>query len=165
MNRIKNIVGIFAFTLLILCLPGLASAQRGNRDRNNDRNNGYYNAGQLRDTVKRLKSDSRDFVKFVDRDLDKSRYDGRNREDNVNQLAKDFRDAASRLESRFGNGRNLNDSAGEAREVLSLGNRVDRAMRRVRLSPNVESYWKNIDRQLEEISRAYNRRGGWRNSF
>lgn len=170
MNRIKNsyknLLGVFAFALLIFGLPSLASAQWGGRNRDRDRdNNGYYNANQLKNTVKRLKSDSRDFVKFVDRDLDQSRYDGRNREDNVNQLAKDFRDAASRLESRFGNGRNLRDSEGEARDVLRIGNQLDRAMRRVRLSPNVENYWRNIDRQLEEISRAYNRRGGWRNGF
>lgn len=170
MNRIKNsyknLLGVFAFALLIFGLPSLASAQWGGRDRDRDRDNGgYYNANQLKSTVKRLKSDSRDFVKFVDRDLDSSRYDGRNREDNVNQLAKDFRDAASRLESRFGNGRNLRDSESEARAVLQIGNRLDRAMRRVRLSQNVESYWRNIDSQLEEISRAYNRRGGWRNGF
>jgi hypothetical protein len=167
MNRIKNsyrnLLGVFAFALLIFGLPTLASAQWGGRDRDRDRDNNYYNAGQLKSTVKRLKSDSRDFVKFVDRDLDRSRYDNRNREDNINQLAKDFRDAASRLESRFGNGRNLRDSEGEARDVLRLGNQLDRAMRRVRLSQNVENYWRNIDRQLEEVSRAYIRRSGWRN--
>lgn len=167
MNRIKNsyrsLLGVFAFALLIFGLPTLASAQWGGRDRDRDRDNNYYNAGQLKSTVKRLKSDSRDFVKFVDRDLDRSRYDNRNREDNINQLAKDFRDAANRLESRFGNGRNLRDSESEARDVLRLGNQLDRAMRRVRLSQNVENYWRNIDSQLEEISRAYNRRGGWRN--
>ena len=166
MNRIKNsyknVLGVFAFALLVFGLPTLVSAQFNGRDRDRDRGNGSYNASQLKSTVKRLKNDSRDFVKFVDRDLDSSRYDGRNREDNVNQLAKDFRDAASRLESRFGNGRNLRDSEGEARDVLRIGNQLDRAMKRVRLSQNVESYWRNIDSQLEEISRAYNRRGGWR---
>lgn len=167
-NSYKNLLGVFAFALLVFGLPTLASAQWGGRDRDrnrDDRDNGYYNSSQLRNTVRRLKSDSRDFVKFIDRDLDRSRYDGRNREDNVNQLAKDFRDAASRLESRFGNGRNLRDSEDEARDVLRLGNQLDRAMRRLRLSPNVENYWRNIDRQLEDISRAYNRRGGWRNGF
>lgn len=166
LNRIKKLFGVLAFSVLILSLPVLASAQRGNRNRNdrgrND-NYGYYNAGQLKSTVKRLKSDSKDFAKFVDRDLDKSRYDGSNREDNLNQLAQDFKDAASRLESKFGNGRNLDDSASQARDVLRIGNQVDRAMKRARLTQNVESYWRNIDRQLTEVARAYNRGGGWRN--
>lgn len=160
-KTLKTLLGFFAFALLVFGLPTLASAQwRDNNRRDRDYN---YNSQQLRSTVRRLKSDSRDFVKFVDRDLDRSRYDNRNREDNINQMAKDFRDAANRLESRFGNGRNLRNSESEARDVLRIGNRLDRAMRRVRLSPNVESYWRNIDRQLEEVARAYNGRGGWRN--
>jgi hypothetical protein len=165
MNRIKNLLAVFSFSLLVLTLPGLASAQGNNRDRNrNDRNNGYYNTSQLKSTIKRLKSDSKDFAKFVDRDLDKSRYDGSNREDNLNQLAKNFRDAASRLESSFGNGRNLNDSSREAQNILSIANRIDRQMGRARLSSNVENYWRNIDSQLSEIARAYNRGNrGWRN--
>jgi hypothetical protein len=163
MKRIKKLLGVFAFAFLLLSLPTLASAQWRDSDRNNDRNNSYYNATQLRNAIKRLKNDSRDFAKFVARDLNNSRYDGRNREDNLNQLAREFRDAASRLESRFGNGRNWNNSSREAQNMLQLGNQVDRAMRRARLSQDVEAYWQNIDNQLEEISRAYNRRNsGWR---
>jgi biopolymer transport protein ExbB/TolQ len=158
MNRIKKLLGVFIFALLLLSLPSLASAQR----RDDNRDNGFYNAAQLKNAINRLRNDSRDFAKFVDRDLDKSQYNGRNREDNLNQLAKDFRDAASRLASRFGNGRNWNNASSEAQNVIRLGNRVDRAMKRVQLSQNVEDYWQNIDNQLEEISRAYNRRSGWR---
>jgi hypothetical protein len=183
MKRIKNLFGIFAFSLLVLSLPAVASAQWGGG--NGNRNGGYggygnggYNNSQLRDTIRRLRNDSRDFARFVDRDLDNSRYNGSNREDNLNQLAKDFKDAASRLESRFGNGRNLNDSAREAQNVLNLANQVDRAMRRSRLSSNVQNYWNNIENQLSQISYAYGYRnnnnnnrgrgnngnnGGWRN--
>jgi hypothetical protein len=162
MNQVKKLLGVFAFAILVFSLPTIASAQRRG---GNDRANVYYNPVQLKNVIKRLKSDSKDFAKFIDRDLDRSRYDGSNLEDNLNQLAKDFRDAASRLEKQYGNGRNLNSSSREAREVLQLGNRIDRAMKRVRLSRNVQDYWKNIDRQLEDLSRAYNRRSGWRNAF
>lgn len=162
----KSLLGVFAFALLIFGLPTLASAQWGGRDRNrnNDRDNNSYNASQLKSAVKRLKNDSRDFVKFVDRDLDRSRYDGRRREDNINQLVKDFSDAASRLESSVGNGRNLRDSENEARDVFRIGNQVERVMNRISLSQNIKSYWQNIDRQLEDLARTYNRRGGWRNN-
>ena len=168
MKRIKNLFGIFAFSLLVLSLPTIASAQWGNRDRNRDRdddnygrnNNGYINS-QLKNTVKHLKNDSKDFSKFVNRDLDNSRYNGSNREDQINHLAKDFKDAASRLENRFGNGRNLNDSSREAQEVLNIANQIDRAIRRARLSSNVEDYWyNNIQNQVREISNAY----GYRNN-
>lgn len=165
MSRIKNLLGIFAFSLLILGLPALVAAQGGNRRNDRDRdNNNWYNANQLKDTIKHLKSDTKDFVKFVDKDLDKSKYDGSRREDSLNNLALQLRDAASRLESRF-NGRNLDNSENEANEVLRLARRVDGAMRRVQLSPNVEAYWKNIDRQLDQVARAYRRNNrGWRNN-
>lgn len=165
----KSLLGVFIFALLIFGLPALASAQGGrrdrdrNNDRNNDRDNGSYNASQLKSAVKRLKNDSRDFAKFVDRDLDHSRYDGRNREDNINQLVKDFSDAASRLESSVGNGRNLRDSENEARDVFRIANQVDRVMRRANLSQNIQTYWQNINRQLDDLAQTYNRRGGWRN--
>jgi hypothetical protein len=188
MNRFKNLLTIAAFSLLVLGLPSLASAQWGNRDRDRDRdddnygrNNGYYNNSQLKNTIKRLKNDSKDFAKFVDRDLDNSRYNGRNREDSINQLARDFKDATNRLENRFGNGRNLNDSSNEAQNVLSIANQLERALNRARLSSNVEDYWyNNIQSQLREISNAYgyrnnnnrnrgnnngNNGGGWRNRF
>src|SRR5689334_4062075 len=110
MNRIKHVSGIFAFALLVLSLATLASAQW-------NRNNGNYNASQLKSAVQRLESDSRDFAKFVDRDLDRSKYDGRRSEDNLNQLAANFRDAVNRLNNRIGNGRNLDNSSSEAENV------------------------------------------------
>lgn len=164
MNRIKKLLGVFAFSLLIMSLPTLTSAQNRRDRNNNDRNNNYYNISQLKDTIKHLKSDSNDFSKFVSKDLNNSRYNGSNREDNLKQLATNFKNAVNRLDSRFGNGRNLNDSSSEAENVLRTANQVDRVMKRIRLSQNVEDYWTNIDRQLETVARAYRRNNrNWRN--
>ncbi len=185
MNRIKNLLGVFAFSLLVMGLPMVASAQWGgnNRDRDRDRddnygrNNGYYNNSQLKNTIKRLKRDSKDLAKFIDNELDRSRYDDSRREDQVNRLASDFKRAADRLEDRF-DSRDLYKSSREAQEVLNLASRLDRELRRVRLGWNIENYWNNIQRQVDEISYAYgnnnnrgrgnNRNGGWgdwRNKF
>lgn len=173
MNRIKSLVGVFAFSLLVLSLPTIASAQWGNRDRNRDRNDnygrngGYNNNYQLKNTVKRLKNDSKDFVNFLDNELDRSRLDDSRREDQLNDLAKDFRNAANRLEDRF-NDRDLNRSSREAQDVINLANRLDNAMRRLRLSRDLTNYWNNIQRQVNEISNAYrygnNGRGNGRNN-
>ena len=159
---------------------GWGNGNNRDRDRDNDnRNNGYYNNTQLKNTVKRLKNDSKDLAKFIDRELDRSRYDDRRREDNINQLANDFRKAADRLESRF-DSRDLYKSQREAQELLNLGNRLDRAISRARLSYDIQNYWNNIERQLNEVSNAYNRNnrnnrgngngngngnGDWRNRF
>ena len=92
MNRMKTLIGIFAFALLVLSLPTIASAQyRNDRDdddgyyRNDDYNrngrnnrNGNYNRN-LQSTVKNLKNRSNQFERRIDRELDRSRYDDRNR--------------------------------------------------------------------------------------
>jgi hypothetical protein len=190
MNRIKSLLGVFAFSLLVLSLPMVASAQWGgngrdrNRDRDDDyygrdrdddrygRNNGYYNNSRLRDAVRRLERDSNDFVKFVDRALDRSRYDDSRREDQLNNLVKDFRRAADRLEDRF-DSRNLYRSQSEAQQVINLGNQIDRSLRRYRLGWDVENYWyNNLKFQVREIENAYrynnrgnNRNRDWRDIF
>ena len=63
MNRFRNLIAGFAFSLLILGLPAIASAQwRNNRnDRNDDYNrNGNYNRN-LQSTVRNLKNRSNQF--------------------------------------------------------------------------------------------------------
>ena len=166
MNRIKNLLAVFAFALLILGVPSFASAQWRDRDddyygRNSGRNSGYYNNGYLRSAVQRLKNNSREFSRRLDRELDNSRYDGRNREDYVNQLARDFKDAADRLERRVGNGRNSDNGSYEAQQVLNLGSQLDREISRLRLSYNVQNDWYSIRQDLQAIANAYGYNGGW----
>ena len=168
MNRFKNLLAVFAFSLLILGLPSFASAQWRDRDRDDDyygrnrnrdddyygRNRGYNN-GNLRSAVNRLKNNSREFARRLDRELDNSRYDGRNREDNLNRLANDFKNAADRLEDRFDNGRNMDRSASEAQRVLSLGDQLERVVSRGRISYNVQNDWNRIRQDLRVIADAY----------
>lgn len=178
MNRIKNLLGVMAFSLLVLALPTIASAQWGGNNRGNNRNggygqnNGYYNAEQLKSTIKRLKSDSKDFAKFVDRERN-NRYNN-NRGDNLDRLSEDFKKAADRLEGRFDT-KNLYKTQSEAQNVINLANQIDRAMNRTRSSYDLQNYWNNIERQVNEIASAYRynngrgngrgNNGGWRNNF
>ena len=169
MNRFKNLLSVFAFSLLILGLPTFASAQWGSRDRDDDyygrnrdrnddyygRNRGGYNNGYLRSAIQRLENNSREFQRRLDRELDNSRYDGRNREDNLNRLANDFKNAANRLEDEFDNGRNMDRSYDEAQRVLILGSQLDRAISRVRVGYNVQNDWSRIRQDLRVIADAY----------
>jgi hypothetical protein len=155
MNRFRNLIAVFAFSLLILGLPAIASAQyRTNRNDDyygNNRNNRNLNA-----TIKNLKNRANQFERRLDRELDRSRYNGRNREDRINQIAEDFANAAKRLDDRFDNRRNYNDSYNEARRVLDIGNQLDRALSRVRLSGNVQNDWNRIRQDLSVLANAYN---------
>ena len=84
MNRYKSLVAVFAFALLVLSLPVVASAQW----RDNRRNDDYYGNNRsnrnLNATIKNLKNRSRQFERRIDRELDRSRIDGTNREDQIN---------------------------------------------------------------------------------
>lgn len=179
MKRFRNLIGIFAFSLLILGLPSMASAQwrndrdnddddgysrdddyRNDRNNRNNRNNGNNrnnrNNRNLQATIRNLKNRSNQFERRVDRELDDSRYDDRNREDRINQLAKDFADAAENLDDEYDNRGDYNNSADEAQRVLQLGNRLDRVVSRARLSGNVQNEWNRIRQDLDVLANAYN---------
>ncbi len=177
MNRVKNLIGVLAFALLVLSLPGAVAAQwRDNRDNRNNRNDddGYYrnddynrngrNNRDIESTVRNLKSNSRQFEKRLDRELDNSRYNGRNREDRINQLAKDFADAAKRLDERYDDRRDYNNSYDEAQRVLQLGNQLDQAVNRARLNGNVQNDWYRIQQDLDVLANAYNYNTNARNN-
>lgn len=125
MTRIKNIIAISAFSMLVLALPSIASAQWGG-------NNGGYGYpggnqgryyGSLEQVAERLKDRTRDFERQVDREFNYNRnrngnYGGGilgtilggggygNRgygNDNIKRLAEDFRRAANDFDNRADN--------------------------------------------------------------
>jgi exonuclease VII large subunit len=146
-----------AFMLLSIPVAGYAQdgyygREHGNSRRN--RNNNHY----LRESVRRIDNLSGQLRNDLDRSLDRSRFDGRNREDRINNIANDFHAAASRLRDRFDDGRNPGRASQEAQRVLELGNRLDRIIGRHRLSRQVEAKWWQIKSDLRVLQNAYNRR-------
>lgn len=145
---------------MALCLPAAASAQWGRDDRGRDRDRdrdgyGRYDERALRDSVHRLDRLAKDFEKNMDRALDRSRSNGSDREDRINEQVHQFRDAVGDLKSRIGNGRDLNRSADEARRVLQEGQQVDRVARPRWFDGRLSSDWSQIQRELRFISDAY----------
>lgn len=165
-NLRRWIPTIFIVSLVVLCLPMIAAAQGryedygGNYGRNGDyrRDNdryGYYDQRRLRDSVKRLDNLSRDFQKHLDSALDHSRYNNSQREDRINDVAHDFRNATGNLKDRYDDGKNLNRSSGEARRLLQLGSVLNAFMARNRLDYRVESDWSRIRQELSVVASAY----------
>ena len=154
-NRRTLIPTIFAVALVALSLPALAAAQGGYYGRDDNRRYSNYDQRRLRESVKRLENLSDNFRKHLDSSLDRSRYDDSRREDNINNVARDFQNAADTLEDRFDNGKNLNRSSNEARRVLQLGMQLDRVMGRNRFDNRVESEWARIRQELRYVADAY----------
>ncbi|HJU91426.1 MAG TPA: hypothetical protein VJ656_00715 [Pyrinomonadaceae bacterium] len=155
-NRHTLKFSLLAAAILALCLPAAAAAQWGRypQDRYPD-NRGYgrYDDRGLRDSVHRLDRLAKDFERDIDRALDRSRNNGTNREDRINEEVHQFRDAVGDLKSRVGNGRDLNRSANEARRVIQEAQQIDRVARR--LDGRTSGQWSQIQQELRYISNVY----------
>ncbi|MDT4969577.1 MAG: hypothetical protein QOJ64_4314 [Acidobacteriota bacterium] len=166
-NRRRNIQTVIAAAVMALFLPLIASAQgnygpwgRDRRDNDNGRNNRYNTT--LRDAARRIDERSRDFQRHLDSALEHSRVDNSRREDNINQLAFEFRNAAGRFRSRVGDGRDNFRGADEAQRLIQLGSRIDRVIFRLRLDSRTRSDWAQISQDLRLIASSYGRgRDNW----
>ena len=185
MNRLKTYISIAAFSTMVLLFPAIASAQyypNGNQypndpnGRNGGYNNGQYgNRGAMRSTIKNLKSRAKDFQKQVDRDLDDDRrYNGRRRDDQMNDLAKRFKDAVNDLDNdgyRDNRGYSDRNSKEERdiRRVFDTADQVERAIDRSGVSYHSQNLWSSIRNDLQVLSRNYGtgtsrgNNGGWNN--
>ena len=171
MFRRSSIPAFITAALFSLALSTAAQAQWGRnddyrRDRRDDRYGyGRYDSRTLRDAASRIRDRSKDLERDVDRLLDRSRYDNSRREDRVNDQVRDFRRTTDRFRDRVGDGRDLNRSASEARDLLRQGERVGRILDRLRLDSRTYSTWSQITRDLNLVADIYrlNYRGGYRN--
>ena len=163
-NRNTLKFSIFAAAVLAFCVPVVASAQWGGYPNNRYPDNRYpdnrngrsgrYDERYVRDSVQRLDRLAKSFESDMDRALDRSRANGTQREDQINDLVHGFRDAVGDLKSRVGNGRDLNRSVDEAQRVLQLADQVDRVGAR-RLDQRTASEWSQIQNELRNISDIY----------
>jgi hypothetical protein len=151
MKKDTLIFSIFAAALLALSLPVAAAAQWGGYPQNrypDNRNNGRYGRYDdraVRDSVHHLDSLAKD----------RSRVNGTNREDRINEEVHQFRRAAGDLKSRVGNGRDLNRSADQARRVLDEAQQVNRMARPRWFDNRLASEWSGIEQELRFISDVY----------
>lgn len=117
-----------------------------------------YERRRLRDLARRIEDRSRDFQRDVDRLLDNSRVDGTNREDRINDQARDFRSAAGRFRSVAGDNNDLYSSRDEARDLINRAERISRALSRVRGGSRLSGNWSQLRNDLRAVADIYNLR-------
>jgi len=171
MRSIKNWIALGAFSLLVMGIPTVASAQwgggqydpnrRGNGQydpygRNNDRYNRNGNYGNVNNTVRSLKQRTRDFTRQLDRDLDRSRLNGTRREDQINAIADRFKDAVNDLDNNYyNNNRGYGRNDNQMRRVFEYAGQIERSISRVQISSQTRNLWFSIRNDLQVISRGY----------
>lgn len=150
MNTFRRMVTL----ALVFALAGMSLMVQGQRAyRVNER--------EIRNLLTRIDTHSSTFRNSLDGALDSSRYDGTNREDNINQFVSDFTTATDRLRANFNNRR---DTRQDAEEVLNRATFINNFMSRVRLGGRVQNDWALVRTDLTELARLYNVSWNWSSS-
>ena len=108
--------------------------------------------------MKRIEQQSDRFRSSLDSALDKSRFNGSNREDDINSFIKDFYKETKRLRDRFDKHQS---ASADVQSVLDRAARIDEFMRRNRLSSRAQEDWSNLRGNLDELAGAYNVSWRW----
>lgn len=112
---------------------------------------------ELEKILKRVEQQSGKFRSSLDAALDKSRFDGSRREDDINSFAKDFYGQTKNLRDRF----NAHKStAPDVQSVLERAARIEGFMRRYPLTPRAQNDWAKLKTNLDALASAYS--VGWR---
>ncbi len=185
MNRITKFIAISAFSLAVLALPSVASAQYGGYGGygNGGYGNGRYNR-DIRGTLQSLKQKAGNFERMTNRvnDRDDDRWGNRNGGwgnnggyggygnggngnrggdiGRIEDLADNFKRATDKLLDEYGRGRDLRGSENEARRVLDLASQIDNEMYRTR-NRNLQNQWNQMRMELNVVANTYGNYGGY----
>src|SRR5258705_5825843 len=112
---------------------------------------------QVEKIIHRIEQQSDRFRSSLDAALDKSRFNGSSREDDINAFVKDFYRETKHLHDQFDHHKS---TAPDVESVLERATRLDRFMNRYPLSPRAQNDWATLKANLDELATAYN--VGWR---
>ncbi len=108
--------------------------------------------------IKRIEQQSDRFRSSLDSALDKSRFNGSNREDDINSFIKDFYEQTKHLRNRFDKHQS---ASADVESVLDRAARIDDFMRRNRLTSKAQDDWSTLKSNLDELASAYNVSWRW----
>ncbi len=101
------------------------------------------------------------FRESLDNALDKSKFDGSNREDNINRYISDFEVTTDQLKDRFEDNYAASGAAGE---VLRRAAWINQFMKRHSLTPRAQEDWASLRSRLDELGKAYSVSMNWSNA-
>jgi hypothetical protein len=108
--------------------------------------------------IRRIEQQSDHFRSSLDSALDKSRFNGTNREDDINSFIKDFYEQTKHLRNGFDK---HESTAPDVEAVLDRAARIDDFMRRNSLSAKAQDDWSTLKSNLDELAAAYNVSWRW----
>ncbi len=146
----SRIPAVLSTAVTLLILAGVCQAQpRVARGR-------IYTKGDVDRVIRRVEDSTDKFRKEFDKSLDRSRLNNTNREDRLNQYAKDLEKATDELRSQFDRTDKWVDNKEQVRICLSVASQINVAMRNRRLGGKVESRWNALRYDLNTLADIYN---------
>jgi hypothetical protein len=116
------------------------------------------NDKEVEKILRRIEQQSDRFRSSLDSALDKSRFNGTRREDDINSFIKDFYEQTKRLRHQFDSHKS---AAPDVQAVLERAVRIDEFMSRNRLSGKAQDDWSTLNTYLDDLASAYNVSWRW----
>ena len=113
---------------------------------------------EVEQVIHRVEKQSDKFHSSLDSALDKSRFDGTRREDDINAFVKEFYKETKQLHDHFDNHKS---TGADVEAVLDRAAAIDQFMRRNRLSSRAQNDWSTLRTNLAELARVYNVTWRW----
>lgn len=113
---------------------------------------------QIDDLLRRIETRADTFQASLAQELNRSRVNGTNRENEINNYVRDFEAATDRLRSNF-NGRNT--SASDVQEVLDRGWAINNFVKNNNLGYPAAGNWNNLRSDLRTLAGYYNVSWRW----
>jgi predicted glycoside hydrolase/deacetylase ChbG (UPF0249 family) len=113
---------------------------------------------EVEDVIHRLENQSDKFRKSLDSALDKGRFDGTRREDDINAFVKDFYKETKTLHNHFDSHKS---TTGDVQTVLDRAAQIDQFMRRNRLKKDAQKDWSVLRAYLDELAGVYSVTWRW----
>jgi hypothetical protein len=135
--------------VLILSVPGEAQRRRGT-----PRQRGYTKT-EVDQIIKRVEERSDRFVKLFDKSLDRSRLNGTEREDRLNEYARNLETALDELRREFDRKESYVETRPEVRRCLNVATDINVAMRNRRLGGETERQWAQLRSELNTLADVY----------
>jgi hypothetical protein len=135
--------------MLILSVPGEAQRRRRPPIQRG------YTKTEVDRIIKRVEERSDRFVKLFDRSLDRSRLNGSNREDQLNEYARKLETALDELRHEFDRKESYVETRPEVRHCLDIATDINVAVRNRRLGGETERQWALLRSELNTLADVY----------
>jgi hypothetical protein len=146
MRRSTVIVASVSLLLATVFIPANASAQYYRR----------YHREDVEHAVRQAEATSNEFVRLFDHELDRSVLNGSEREDQLNEKAKDLARKLDKLDHEFHERPNWWEAHDTAADALYYAKGINNSVNARHYSPTCEHMWARMRADLNAVACYYN---------